>query len=117
MRRSSLKPSRGTVWPPDVARAIEERDGYRCVGPRVGMPGVCEGPPEKDHVRASGAVGLKSRSTLDNGVLLCSNTHHPLKTREGRTWRPVLIDYLASVADPHAACIDPCPSCPARVMA
>lgn len=111
MRRSTLKPSRGTVWPPDVAQAIHDRD-RTCVGPRVGMPGVCEGPPEKDHIRASGAIGMKSRSTLDNGVLLCSNVHHPLKTREGRKWRPVLIEYVERQGNPHDSHVDRCPGCP-----
>lgn len=94
MRRTALRPSRGTQWPPDVARAIEERDHRRCVGPLVGMPGLCEGPAEKDHIRASGGISMKSRSTLDNGVLLCSNVHHPMKTMAGKTWRPALIAYV-----------------------
>lgn len=95
MKRSTLKPSRGTLWPPEVARAIHQRDGY-CVGPRVGMPFPCEGPAEKDHIRAGG-MGIKSASTVSNGVLLCSNVHHPLKTRQGRVWRPVLIAYVERV--------------------
>lgn len=97
MRRTALRPSRGTQWPPDVARAIYARDGGECVGPMLGMPGDCEGPAEKDHIRAGG-MGMKSRSTLDNGVLLCSNTHHPMKTREGRKWRPALISYVEWMA-------------------
>lgn len=97
MKRSTLKPSRGTVWPPDVARAIWERD-QMCVGPLVGMPGDCVGQLEKDHIRSSGGLGMKSPSTVENGVLLCNGTHHPLKTREGKTWRPVLLEYVAFMA-------------------
>jgi hypothetical protein len=94
VKRAQLRPSRGTVWPRAEAQAIHARD-LDCVGPRVGMPGLCEGPPEKDHVRASHGMGMKSDSVRENGVLLCSNVHHPMKTREGRTWRPVLLAYLA----------------------
>ena len=93
MRRTPLRPSAGTVWPREEAQAIHARD-LDCVGPRVGMPGVCDGPPEKDHVRASHGVSMKSESTRFNGVLLCAFVHHPMKTREGRTWRPVLLAYL-----------------------
>jgi hypothetical protein len=100
-----MKPSRGTVWPPDILAIIRERDPA-CVGRIVGMPGDCFGGLEPDHVRASGGVGMKSRSTVDNGAMLCS-THHRLKTNEGRTWRPKLIDYINGVC-PH---VDPNPSC------
>lgn len=94
MKRSALRPSRGTTWPKDESDAIYARDKGRCIGPLAGMPGVCEGPVERDHVRASHGMGMKSPSVRTNGLLLCSNVHHPLKTREGRTWRPVLIAYL-----------------------
>lgn len=78
---------------PDWLRAVViGRDGG-CVGPKVGMPGECQGWGEIDHVRASHGLGLKSPTTLENLVLLCSY-HHRLKTEHGRTWRPVLIDYL-----------------------
>ena len=93
-----MKPSAGTRWPDDVSRAIWERDQQACVGPFVGMPGRCEGQLEKDHIRASGGLGMKSPSTVENGVLLCNGTHHPMKTREGRTWRPVLIEYVEFMA-------------------
>ena len=96
MRRSTLKPSRGTVWPPDVAKAIHDRD-RRCVGPLVGMPGVCEGPSEKHHIR-TGGMGMKSPSTLANGCLLCSNVHHPYATEHGREVRPVLLAYVEFMA-------------------
>jgi hypothetical protein len=87
-----LKSSRGTVWPPDVLAQLRERDRL-CVGYVIGMPGECFGNLEPDHVRASGGLGMKSRSTLDNAALLCSN-HHRVKTEAGREWRPKLIDYI-----------------------
>lgn len=93
MRRyAPMKPSTGTRWPADVLAALRLRD-RGCVGRVVGMPGECFGALEPDHVRASGGMGMKSRSTLDNGALLCS-THHRVKTEDGRTWRPRLIDYI-----------------------
>lgn len=82
--------------PPDVRRYVRERDGG-CVGPRIGMPGGCSGPTDPDHVRASGALGRKSRSTADNLASLCRYVHHDLKTREGKKWRPALIAYLERV--------------------
>ena len=92
-RYAPLAPSRGTTWPLAVSRAIAERDGG-CVGPRIGMPGDCFGPPQKDHIRASGAMGRKSESTVENGALLCA-PHHRLKTENGRTWRPKLVAWAA----------------------
>lgn len=98
-RRTPLKPSRGTTWPPAVRRVIEARDNHRCVGAAVGFPIECHGTPvELDHVRASGAVGKKSRSTVDNGVLL-DPWCHEWKTNHGREARPLLIAWI----DKHAA--------------
>ena len=95
-RYSPLKPSRGTVIPPGVRQHVLLRDAG-CVGHRVvGMPGPCTFGLELDHVRASGALGAKSRSTPDNLVALCP-TAHWLKTHEGRKWRPPLLAYLARV--------------------
>lgn len=94
-RYSPIKPSRGTTWPPAVRQAIHARDGS-CVGPRVFtlLEERCSGSLEIDHVRASGGIGLKSRSTVDNGVLLCGRCHR-LKTENGKVWRPLLLAYLA----------------------
>ena len=66
-----------------------------CVAPRLGLglERKCFGRIEVDHVRASGALGKKSRTTADNLVSLCGQ-HHYLKTMNGRTWRPVLIRYI-----------------------
>jgi hypothetical protein len=95
-----MKPSAGTHWPPEVAAAIRRRDGF-CVGPRAGFPELWEadfvgwaGSFEIDHVRASGGMGMKSRSTEDNGVLLCGWCHR-WKTEHGREARPLLLAYLA----------------------
>ena len=76
----------------EVHQAVHHRDGG-CVGPRIGMPGECEWHLELDHVRASGGLSLRSRSTPDNLVVLCS-LHHRMKTEAGRTWRPPLLAYL-----------------------
>lgn len=91
MRRyAPLKPSQGTVWPREVVEAAHRLHGG-CLGPIVGMPEPCYGALEPDHIRASGAIGKKSRSTLDNLAPLCG-VHHRRKTREGKTWRPRLIE-------------------------
>lgn len=97
-RRTPLKPSGGTTWPVAESNAIYARDRGRCVGPEAGLPGECfphPGAVERDHVRASHAIGMKSESTRYNGVLLCSGAHHPWKTRWGRRARPLLLAYLA----------------------
>jgi len=98
MRRyTALKPSRGTTWPEDEARAIKYRDGS-CVGRRLGFgPTECYGYPlDIDHVRASHGMGMKSESTRQNGVLLCG-AHHRYKTEHGREVRPLLVAYLEGV--------------------
>lgn len=92
-RKTPMRRTRGTTWPPAVAAEITERDDGRCIGPRIGMPEVCLGYPQKDHVRASGALGKKSPSTTDNGALLCGR-HHEMKTNDGPTWRPLILSYI-----------------------
>lgn len=67
------------------------------------MPGDCAGPRDPDHVRASGAIGRKSRSTVDNGAMLCRYVHHRLKTDNGREWRPKLLDWIAANPRPEPA--------------
>lgn len=103
-----MRKSQGTVWPPEVRDAANLRD-RGCLGPRVGMPGECFGEPQLDHIRASGGIGMKSRSTLDNAASLCA-PHHRIKTNAGRTWRPLLLEFIARLGDPHAAHVDPCSS-------
>ena len=83
---------------PDIRRvrayvAARDRD---CVGKLVGFPIKCFGRPEMDHVRASGGLGMKSRTAEDNCVMLCSE-HHRFKTLNGKLARPALIDYLNRV--------------------
>lgn len=92
-RHTPLKPSRGTTWPVAESNAIYARDRGRCVGPEAGFLGDCYGGTERDHVRASHGMGMKSESTRYNGVLLCS-VHHAWKTVHGREARPLLIAYL-----------------------
>lgn len=94
-RYTVLEPGHGTQWPREVRDAARLRD-RGCVGPRIGMPGACDGPLDLDHVRSSQALGRKSRSTLDNAVTLCRFIHHRLKTDEGRKWRPPLLEYLSN---------------------
>lgn len=77
--------------PQSLIEQVHERD-KGCVGPRVGFPGECEGRIERDHVRVGG-MGMKSRTTLDNLVELCS-LHHRWKTEHGREARPVLIGWI-----------------------
>lgn len=91
-RYAPMKPSRGTVIPAELRIEVLTRDGG-CVGPRVGMPGPCQGALELDHVRASHAMGRKSETTAANLVTACG-AHHRTKTEAGRTWRPLLLEYL-----------------------
>jgi hypothetical protein len=114
-RRTPLKQSSHspTDFPPDVKAAARARD-RGCLGPRAGMPEPCLGEVAQDHIRASGAIGQRSRNTLDNAASLCVG-HHDLKTRYGRVWRPALIDLVNELMGDHSAHVDPCgaPECPA----
>lgn len=115
--RTPLKPSAGTQIPSSVRIAVKVRDRY-CVCDRAGFPehiqAFCRSnytEPQIDHVRSSGALGKKSASELGNLVLL-SAWCHLWKTDHGREARPLLLDYLERVDDPHAAHVDPCsPTC------
>ena len=95
MRRyAPIAPSRGTVIPHEMRLRVLSRDNG-CVG--FGrFPVDCAGGLELDHVRASGGMGMKSRTADDNLVSLC-NACHRWKTANGRTARPILLDYLAGV--------------------
>lgn len=90
-----MKPSSGTVIPAKLRREVLDRDGG-CVG-RLVLAGPCSGSIELDHVRASGGLGMKSRTAADNLVSLCG-AHHRWKTEHGREARPVLITYLERFA-------------------
>ncbi len=94
-RYAPMKPSRGTVIPHELRVLVFRRDGI-CKGADL-FPGDCAGPLEVDHVRASGGMGMKSRTELDNLVSLCGS-HHRWKTEHGKTARPLLLEYLASVS-------------------
>lgn len=101
-RYTPLRPSIGTTWPPRVRQAILARDLGRCVCARAGFPleviGRCSGTPvELDHVRAGG-MGMKSESTVSNGVCLSADCHR-WKTENGRTARPLLIAYITEQAE------------------
>jgi 5-methylcytosine-specific restriction endonuclease McrA len=82
--------------PPGVRAQVRARD-RDCVFTRLGIPHDCFGQLELDHVRASGGLGMRSRSTADNLVLLCPSAHR-LKTLAGRRWRPVLLAWIERAA-------------------
>jgi hypothetical protein len=119
-RYTPLHPSKGTQWPRDVRAAILERDESRCVCVRADFPpdviAQCPVyPVELDHVRASGGISMKSRSTLDNGVAL-SGPCHRWKTEHGREARPLLLDWIAR-RESDCGHVDPrygCPTCLGR---
>lgn len=93
MRRySKPKPSRGTQIPPPLRIEVLQADG-RCVGLIVEMPDPCWGSLQLDHVRASHGMGMKSETVRGNLVSLCA-THHMMKTRDGKKWRPPLLAYI-----------------------
>ena len=120
-RYAPMKPSLGTRWDPAIVREAVLLHRGRCLGAVVGMPGPCAGELEPDHIRASGGMGMKSRSTLDNCAPMCGE-HHRLKTREGRKWRMKLIEAveraMAGLPDePDCGHVDPvfgCASCQRR---
>jgi hypothetical protein len=101
-RYAPMKQSQGTVWPREV-RAHVYSHQPDCLGPAVGMPGDCFGADELDHLRASGGLGMKSKSIAVNGARLCS-MHHRLKGDEGRVWRPLLIAEVGRLAAECSPC-------------
>lgn len=121
-RYAPMKASAGTVIPPKVRAAVRARDRY-CVCDRAGFPPEVQArcrenytEPQQDHVRASHGTSMKSESEASNLVLLSAHCHR-WKGENGRIARPLLLDYLARVEDPHSAHVDPCgaPECPAAV--
>lgn len=104
-----MKKSAGTTIPPELREAVWARDQGRCVVLFVGVLHDCLPSREIDHVRASGALGKKSRTTLDNLILTCP-VGHRLKTNDGRAIRPLLLDYLAR-HDGECGHVDPSPRC------
>lgn len=107
-RYAPMKPSRGTQIPGELRLVVYRRDGG-CVGAKC-FDGPCVGGLEVDHVRASHAISMKSRTTLDNLVALCG-AHHRWKTEHGREARPILLAYLQAVAEPEHTHVDPQPGC------
>jgi hypothetical protein len=119
-----MKPSSGTTWSRDV-RAHVATHYHGCIGPLVGMLGSCVGGIELDHIRASHGTGMKSDSIAPNAAPLCAG-HHAIKTKAGRTWRPLLIalvqeairgceaceaeytKHYGPLEDEHAGHVDPC---------
>lgn len=90
-----MKASRGTVIPAAVRLEVHLRDGG-CVGAKLGWEGPHTSALELDHVRASGGLGMKSKSEPWNLVALCGECHR-WKTNHGRIARPLLLDYLEAV--------------------
>jgi hypothetical protein len=79
LRRYPPRYRRGVSRPPDpvapgVRAQVRARD-RDCVFMRLGIPHDCFGQLELDHVRASGGLGLRSRS-----------------------WRPVLLAWIERAA-------------------
>lgn len=101
-RRTPLRPSRGTVWPPKViAHVHEHQEG--CIGPLAGMPEPCAGGIQHDHLRASHATGKKSLSIAVNCARLCGLVHHPMKTTDA-AWRGPLLSAIARLHGECAQC-------------
>jgi hypothetical protein len=95
-RYPTSRQARGTPRSDPVSPAVRAHVRARdrgCVFTRLGIPHACIGRLELDHVRASGGLGLRSRSTADNLVLLCPVAHRE-KTVDGRRWRPVLLAWI-----------------------
>jgi 5-methylcytosine-specific restriction endonuclease McrA len=91
-RYAPIAKSRGTVIPPLLRLEVYQRDDG-CVGAFLGWPGPHTSSLELDHVRASGGMGMKSRTEADNLVSLCGACHR-WKTDHGREARPQLLAYL-----------------------
>jgi hypothetical protein len=116
-RYAPMRQSRGTEWPPEVRAEIERLDDHHCVCARAGFPleviARCGGDSQVDHVRASHGIGMKSRSTVDNGVVLSAWCHR-WKTEHGREARPLLLDWIArrtgdcGHVEPSFGCPGPC---------
>ena len=90
-RRTRVLTPRDPI-PSIVREHVRARD-RGCVFGRLGIAHDCFGGLEIDHVRASGGLGIRSRGTPDNLVLLCP-TAHLEKTLHRRRWRPVLLAWI-----------------------
>lgn len=103
-RYASIAPSKGTTWPPEV-RAHVETHQPPCLGPLAGMPEPCAGQSELDHIRASGGIGMKSKSVAVNAARMCG-IHHRRKTDFGRQYRPKLLQLVGLLHGDCARCQD-----------
>lgn len=99
-RYAPMKASIGTTWPSEVRVHVASHQPG-CLGPVARMPEPCGGSVELDHIRASGAIGRKSKSIAVNAARLCG-IHHRRKTEAGKTWRPVLIALVGLL---HGECV------------
>lgn len=81
-----------------VAGRVRARDGG-CVGPRVGLPGPCDGPLELDHV-INGGLSYRGPSTVGNLATLC-RFHHRHKTEHATDSRARLVGYLNGDVTPE----------------
>ena len=93
IRRTALvrDPVTATVYD-----AVMARDGHRCVGPRVGLDGLCTGPLELDHILSAG-LGKRGPGVINNLVVLC-RSHHRYKTEHSKATRPALIFWVHNAA-------------------
>jgi hypothetical protein len=107
-RRSPPRVKRDTPQEAAEKAYVRQRD-RGCVAHRaltlagmteIAAMSVCFGPIDVDHVRASGGLGMKSPTHRTNLASLCRH-HHDAKTQFGKTWRPLLLEYLAYV-EPEA---------------
>lgn len=109
---------RDPVTPELRAQVIARDDG--CMAPRLGGTfHDCFGRLTLEHVKDELRMGVRAPSDPAHLVTLCEG-HTENGRRGGYQWntdkanRERVREYLASVADPHASHVDPCPSCPPR---
>lgn len=79
---------------PEVYHHVRSRDGWRCIGPAVGMPGQCDGPVQLDHI-LNGGMSYRGLSVPLNLASLCGYVHHPMKDSDLKRWRPLLVAFVA----------------------
>jgi hypothetical protein len=97
---------RATI-PPKVRKHVYERDGG-CLGPRIGMPGICIGWLTIDHILNAG-LGQKCEPDPLLLASLCVG-HHRQKTDRANLWRPVLLAKVSELEQLAAEGRFICPS-------
>ncbi len=80
----------------EVRQYVLERDGYRCLGPRLGAMTQCRGPLTLDHVKSQPMMGKRAPSRADSLVTLCQ--FHHVETRWATSHRDTLRAYLRAMA-------------------